>query len=53
MRGKQLCVLGLGRLTGICCNEVMQFLVNDTTVLLICDVADCGTRDVDSRFANP
>lgn len=38
---------------GIRCNEVVQVLVNDTTVALICPVASRGIWvNVDFRFAN-
>lgn len=36
------------------CNEVVQVLVNNTIVVLICAVANCGIRvRVDFRFFNP
>lgn len=34
------------------CNEVMQVLVNDTVVVLICTVANCGIW-VNADFADP
>lgn len=37
----------------ICCNEVTQVSVNDTTIVLICTVSTCGVRaTADLRLAN-
>lgn len=49
--GGNYCV-ALGRLTGMCCNEVVKVVVNDTIVILICTTACCGIWVyVDFRFS--
>lgn len=45
--------LSPGKLIEICCNEVIQVSVNDTTVFLICTIGTRGIRaTADLRLAN-
>lgn len=50
--GVQLWQLLVGRLTGTCCNEVMQVMLSDTIVVLICAVTSRGIW-VNVNLTNP
>lgn len=51
VRGMELWQLLLGRLTGICYNEITQVLVDHTIPILIGTVANCRIQvNIDFRF---